>query len=90
VNLGTGEEITIRDLATMIGSELGYTGEIVWDRTKPNGQLRRCVDVSRAQQMFGLRAACSLREGIAKTVAWFLTYRAELREVPFQLMSGQE
>ncbi len=90
VNLGTGEEITIRDLATMIGSELGYPGEIVWDRTKPNGQPRRCVDVSRAQQMFGFRAAHSLREGIAKTVAWFLTHRAELREVSFQLMSGQE
>jgi len=75
VNLGTGEEITIRDLATMIAAELGYTGEIVWDRTKPNGQPRRCVDVSRAQQMFGFRAAHSLREGIAKTIAWFMAHR---------------
>lgn len=75
VNLGTGEEITIRDLATMIAAELGYTGEIVWDRTKPNGQPRRCLDVSRAQQMFGFRAAHSLREGIAKTIAWFMAHR---------------
>lgn len=75
VNLGTGEEITIRDLATMIAAELGYTGEIVWDCTKPNGQPRRCVDVSRAQQMFGFRAAHSLREGIAKTIAWFMAHR---------------
>lgn len=75
VNLGTGEEITIRDLAAMIAAELGYSGETVWDRTQPNGQPRRCVDVSRAQQMFGFRAAHSLREGVAKTIAWFMAHR---------------
>jgi GDP-L-fucose synthase len=75
VNLGTGEEITIRDLATVIAAEVGYAGKTVWDRTKPNGQPRRCVDASRAHQMFGFRATHSLREGIAKTIAWFMAHR---------------
>ena len=68
VNLGTGEEISIRDLAPMIAGEVGFSGSIVWDTTKPNGQPRRCLDVGRAQQYFGFRAQCGLREGIAKTV----------------------
>jgi GDP-L-fucose synthase len=83
VNLGTGEEIAIRDLATLIAAEVGYTGKIVWDHTKPNGQPRRCVDTTRSQQLFGFRAASTLRDGIAKTVAWFLTHRAEFRKVHF-------
>jgi GDP-L-fucose synthase len=80
VNLGTGEEISIRDLAQMIAKEVGFTGSIVWDTTKPNGQPRRCLDVSRAQKYFGFRARCGLREGIAKTVAWFIAHRSEHRE----------
>lgn len=83
VNLGTGEEITIRELAQMIATEVGFTGQIVWDTAKPNGQPRRCLDVSRAKQLFGFEAAHSLREGIAKTVAWFMAHRGELREVSF-------
>ncbi len=83
VNLGTGEEVTIRDLAKMIAAEVGFTGEIVWDTTKPNGQPRRCLDVSRAKKLFGFQAAHRLREGIAKTVAWFIGHRGELREVTF-------
>ena len=71
VNLGTGEEITIRQLAEMIASEVGFTGNIIWDTTKPNGQPRRCLDVSRARSLFGFQAAHRLREGIPKTVAWF-------------------
>ena len=77
VNLGTGEEIAIRDLAQMIAEEVGFSGTIVWDRTKPNGQPRRCLDVGRAQQYFGFRARQGLREGIAKTLAWFLTQRSK-------------
>jgi GDP-L-fucose synthase len=84
VNLGTGEEITIRDLATLIAGEAGYTGKIVWDETKPNGQPRRCVDASRAREYFGFRAACPLDEGIAKTVTWFLAHSQEAREITFQ------
>lgn len=83
VNLGTGEEVAIRDLAKMIAAEVGFTGEIVWDPTKPNGQPRRCLDVSRAQQSFGFQAAHRLHEGIAKTVRWFMAHRHDLREVSF-------
>ncbi|MCZ6674790.1 MAG: GDP-L-fucose synthase, partial [Verrucomicrobia bacterium] len=83
VNLGTGEEISIRDLAQMIASETGFTGTFVWDTTKPNGQMRRCLDVARAKQLFGFQAAYRLREGIPKTVAWFLGHRCNLREVRF-------
>jgi GDP-L-fucose synthase len=79
VNLGTGEEIAIRDLAQMIAEEVGFSGRMVWDTTKPNGQPRRCLDVSRAQESFGFRARQDLREGIAKTVAWFLTHRSKDR-----------
>jgi GDP-L-fucose synthase len=84
VNLGTGEEIAIRDLAQMIAAEVGFTGAIVWDSTKPNGQPRRCLDVSRAKQLFGFHAAYGLREGIAKTVGWFQAHRHSLREVTFR------
>ncbi len=83
VNLGTGEEIAIRDLAQMIASEVGFTGGIVWDKTKPNGQPRRALDVSRAKEQFGFESAHQLKEGISKTVAWFMTHRRELREVTF-------
>jgi GDP-L-fucose synthase len=76
VNLGTGDEIAIRDLAQMIASEVGFRGEIVWDATKPNGQPRRCLDVSQAEQLFGFRAVRPLREGISKTVAWFQDSRS--------------
>jgi GDP-L-fucose synthase len=74
VNLGTSEEISIRDLAELVGELTGFEGEIVWDTSKPNGQPRRRLDVSRAEQMFGFRARTPLRTGIERTVAW---YRAE-------------
>ncbi|MGH9942025.1 MAG: GDP-L-fucose synthase family protein [Pyrinomonadaceae bacterium] len=83
VNLGTGEEIAIRDLARLIAAEVGFDGEIVWDATKPNGQPRRQLDVERARAFFGFRAAHRLATGIPNTVAWFVTHRAELREVTF-------
>jgi GDP-L-fucose synthase len=71
VNLGTGEEISIRDLAELVAELTGYEGEIVWDTAKPNGQPRRNLDVSRAEELFGFRAKTSLRDGIARTVAWY-------------------
>ena len=74
VNLGTGEEIAIRDLAELVAELTGYQGEIVWDTSKPNGQPRRRLDVSRAERLFGFSAATGLREGVERTVAW---YRAE-------------
>jgi len=75
VNLGSGEELTINDLAKMIAAEVGFNGEIIWDPTKPNGQPRRRLDISRAKKLFGFRAAYHLRRGIAKTVTWFLANR---------------
>jgi len=71
VNLGTGEEINISGLAQMIAEAVGFHGKIVWDASKPNGQPRRCLDVTRAQELFGFRATHRLSDGIPKTIAWF-------------------
>jgi len=76
VNLGTGEEIAIRDLAELIGELSGFEGEIVWDTTKPNGQPRRKLDVTRAEERFGFRAQVGLREGLAQTIAWYREHAA--------------
>jgi GDP-L-fucose synthase len=76
VNLGTGKEILIRELARMIAEEVGFRGEIVWDSSKPNGQPRRCLDTSRAERFFGFRAKFDLRQGIRETIAWFNAHRA--------------
>lgn len=75
LNLGSGEEISIGNLAQLIAQEIGYAGMITWDTSKPNGQPRRCLDVSRAKDLFGFEASHRLREGIHKTVAWYLTRR---------------
>jgi GDP-L-fucose synthase len=83
LNLGTGEEVTIKNLASMIVAELGYQGRIVWDTSKPNGQPRRCLDVSRIKQTIGFQARHSLRDGLKKTIRWFQANRASLREVHF-------
>lgn len=83
VNLGTGDEVRIRDLATTIAAETGFAGQIEWDSTKPNGQPRRCLDVSRAKQLFGFQARHSLREGLKQTVRWFQDNRHAIREVRF-------
>ena len=78
VNLGSGEEISIRDLAQLITEEVGFKGRITWDTTKPNGQPRRCLDVSRAKELFGFHARRTFREGIRQTVAWYLAQRKSL------------
>jgi GDP-L-fucose synthase len=83
VNLGTGEEVTIRHLATMIAAEAGFAGQILWDTTKPNGQPRRCLDVSRAKALFGFQAKHALQEGLKKTMQWFFAHRHNLRQVTF-------
>lgn len=83
VNLGTGEEISIRDLARLIAAEVGFTGQIQWDVTKPNGQPRRCLDVSRAKQLFGFQARHGLSDGVRKTVQWFQSHSQSIREVHF-------
>ncbi|MBW4437998.1 MAG: GDP-L-fucose synthase [Pleurocapsa minor GSE-CHR-MK-17-07R] len=68
VNLGSGDEISIRDLTHLIAELVGYEGEVVWDATKPDGQPRRALDVSRAQQSFAFHAATPFREGLLKTI----------------------
>jgi GDP-L-fucose synthase len=76
VNLGSGREIGIRDLAQAIAEKVRYTGRIVWDTTKPSGQPRRLLDVSRAEMHFGFRAATPFDEGLARTIAWYEQHRA--------------
>ena len=83
VNLGTGEEVSVKDLAQMIAAEVGYSGRFIWDTSKPNGQPRRCLDVTRAKELFGFEAVHRLRDGIEKTVAWFLANRGSLRQVVY-------
>ena len=68
VNLGVGEEITIRELVTLIAELTGFTGEIRWDSTKPNGQPRRALDTSRARERFGFHAGTTFAEGLRRTV----------------------
>lgn len=71
VNLGSGEEISIRDLLEQIRSQIGYEGTICWDATKPDGQPRRCLDTSRALAEFGWKAKTSLHDGLRETIRWF-------------------
>ena len=75
VNLGAGFEITIRDLVTLIARLTGFTGEIRWDPTKPDGQPRRCLDTSRAERLFGFRATTAFEEGLERTIAWYRKQR---------------
>ncbi len=74
VNLGSGTEIAIRDLAELIAELTGFSGEIVWDETKPNGQPRRLLDVTRAERLFGFRARTDFREGLERTIAWYRSH----------------
>jgi GDP-L-fucose synthase len=71
VNLGTGVETSIRETAELVAEAVGFEGRITWDTSMPNGQPRRSLDASRAEQLFGFRARTALRDGIARTVAWY-------------------
>ena len=71
VNIGGGFEIKIKDLAELIAELTGFEGEIKWDTTKPDGQPRRCLDVSRARQEFGFEAKVNFREGLKKMIEWY-------------------
>jgi GDP-L-fucose synthase len=81
VNLGSGTEISIADLVHRIAAAAGFTGEIVFDPSKPNGQPRRQLDVSRAAERFGFRAKTPFAEGLKKTVAWYLESVRGVRHV---------
>ena len=71
VNLGSGEEISIRDLAGKIRNLAGFVGQVRWDPIKPNGQPRRCVDVTRAKRHFGFEATTPLNEGLRRMISWY-------------------
>jgi GDP-L-fucose synthase len=82
VNLGSGVEISIKDLATLIKELVGFSGDIIWDTSYPNGQPRRNVDHTRALKEFGFEATTSFREGLSEVIDWYLANREELATLP--------
>jgi GDP-L-fucose synthase len=79
VNLGSGMEISIRDLVYLIARLTDFQGEIVWDSTKPDGQPRRCLDTSKAERLFGFRASTDFEEGLRRTIEWYRQHADEVR-----------
>jgi len=77
VNLGSGMEIRIRDLVEKIVKLTGFEGEIVWDASQPDGQPRRCLDTTRARELFGFEAKTGFDEGLERMVRWYEEHRAE-------------
>jgi len=77
VNLGSGTEITIRDLTLLIRELTGFRGEIEWDRSQPNGQPRRYLDTTRAEREFNFKAKTSLRDGLRETITWYENARSQ-------------
>ncbi|MGH9870468.1 MAG: GDP-L-fucose synthase family protein [Candidatus Polarisedimenticolia bacterium] len=71
VNLGSGHEISIRDLVALIARLTGFTGDILWDSSRPDGQPRRCLDISRAKESLGWMARTSLEDGLRQTISWY-------------------
>jgi GDP-L-fucose synthase len=76
LNIGAGFEISIRDLAALIGELVGFRGDLVFDHTKPDGQPRRSLDVSRAREAFGFTATTDFRQGLTRTIEWYKAHRA--------------
>ncbi len=76
VNLGTGSEISIRDLAQLVARACGFAGRLEWDAGRPDGQPRRCLDTARAAQLLGWRARTTLEDGLRRTVEWYRADRA--------------
>lgn len=76
VNLATGVEVSVRELATLLAELTGYRGRLVFDASRPSGQQRRSADVSRARAAFDFTARVSLREGLTRTIAWYRSHRA--------------
>jgi GDP-L-fucose synthase len=81
VNLGSGQEISIQNLLTKIAVLTGFRGKVVWDTSRPNGQPKRCLDVSRAANEFGFRAVTPLEQGLSETIQWFRSGRYAERVV---------
>jgi GDP-L-fucose synthase len=83
INLGTGKEITIKNLVELVARVCRFEGAIEWDPSKPDGQPRRCLDTDKAARLMGWRAAVDFEEGLTRTVAWFERHQAEVREVVY-------
>ena len=79
VNLGNGREVRMSDLAAMIAREVGFDGSVRWDASRPNGQPRRCLDVSRAKNEFGFTAKTEMKNGLKETIHWFMENRIRSR-----------
>lgn len=79
LNIGSGLEISIKDLAKLIVELTGFQGRVIWDRIKPDGQPRRCLDTSNAQREFGFRAKTDFKEGLKKTVDWYRENYSKLK-----------
>lgn len=79
VNLGAGQEVTIRDLVALIAEMTGFEGEILWNSSYPDGQPRRALDTSRARERFGFGAQITLQDGLRRTIEWFAQHRDEGR-----------
>jgi len=75
VNIGAGREISIKELVEQIAAITGFQGHIIWDTSKPNGQPRRCLDTSRAREFFGFTAKTGFRDGLKKTIDWYLSVK---------------
>jgi GDP-L-fucose synthase len=84
VNLGSAFEISIRDLVSIIAEEVGFNGELRWDASKPNGQPRRKLDVSRAEREFGFVSRTDFRAGLRETIRWYRAERQRMRETETQ------
>ena len=78
VNLGSGKEISIKDLVALICELTRYTGGVTWNTSKPNGQPRRCLDVSRAKTLFGFEATTNFRQGLQRTIQWYEQTRGRM------------
>ncbi|MEW6192555.1 MAG: GDP-L-fucose synthase [Bacillota bacterium] len=78
VNLGSGQEISIKELVALIARLTGFAGQITWDTTKPDGQPRRRLDTRRAEEYFGFKAQMPLEEGLRRTIDWYLETRSRI------------
>jgi GDP-L-fucose synthase len=88
VNLGSGIEISIRDLMKLIAEQTGFRGRISWDTSQPNGQPRRRLDTSKAEGEFGFRAKTSFEDGLMKTISWYLAHHKKKKEPENRGMYG--
>ena len=89
VNIGSGREISIRALAESICRLCQFRGEIRWDHTKPDGQPRRCLETTKAED-FGFRSSTPFEQGLLETIAWYERFRKNVNPVRFGSVSGAE